>query len=451
MSRVENRLFRFNSFKLDVVERELRHGETTVQLTPKVFDTLVYLVENRGHLVTKDELLTAVWPDSFVEEGNITRSIHTLRKTLCRYEPGTLFIQTIPTKGYRFIAENTGDKIWDSERSSTISVEIPGEEGTSRREVDPNLVSSDWPMSGELHGATIGSHRKAVVAAIALFTVFVGAVVVGYLVVARKTSGSSSVQEVTPGTVNRTSTLYWEMNDAEKMEFVKARSRHVQSVFDEEPVEFDPAFLFLIRVEIDDFISRNSSVSDRPFREPITKVFGRAAEDAETVADYFESAQLNGPLGIYLAMVESEFHQCLIAPTGSIGLFQLPKHVTDKYKDVSPKAFCDIDQNAEVASRWIADISNDVVAGRTGVSLTLLTYKVGTIDTIDYFRQLRSERIWERSAWAILRNKHILRPALSPAVERFLARIYGSAIIGETPTSFGLTIEPLSKNRTPRV
>src|SRR5215203_2848296 len=73
---------RFNSFLLDVEERQLFRHDKAISLTPKAFDTLVYLIEHAGHLVLKDELMQAVWPDSFVDEVNIPRTVHTIRATL---------------------------------------------------------------------------------------------------------------------------------------------------------------------------------------------------------------------------------------------------------------------------------------------------------------------------------------------------------------------------------
>ena len=74
--------YRFNSFLLDVAERQLFLAGTAIPLTPKAFDVLVYLVGRSGHLVLKDDLLEAVWPDSFVDEVNIPRTIHTIRRAL---------------------------------------------------------------------------------------------------------------------------------------------------------------------------------------------------------------------------------------------------------------------------------------------------------------------------------------------------------------------------------
>jgi DNA-binding winged helix-turn-helix (wHTH) protein/tetratricopeptide (TPR) repeat protein len=101
----ERHFYRFRSFQLDVEERQLLQNNLPVSMTPKVFDVLAVLVESNGHLVGKDELLRVVWADSFVEEANIARIIHTLRKVLGDDGNGNKFIETIAKKGYRFVAE----------------------------------------------------------------------------------------------------------------------------------------------------------------------------------------------------------------------------------------------------------------------------------------------------------------------------------------------------------
>jgi len=105
MKAVKMPSYRFKSFILNVSERRLTNGDKPVALTPKVFDTLVYLVERAGHLAEKDKIMQAVWRDSIVEEGNLARSIHTLRKVLGEHDNGNKLIETVPTKGYRFVAE----------------------------------------------------------------------------------------------------------------------------------------------------------------------------------------------------------------------------------------------------------------------------------------------------------------------------------------------------------
>jgi DNA-binding winged helix-turn-helix (wHTH) protein/tetratricopeptide (TPR) repeat protein len=97
----------FGPFRLEVHERRLSRDGEPVALTPRVLDTLVYLVEHHGHLVEKDELLDAVWGNANVEEGSLSRTIHVIRKALRDGESGTQYIETVPTRGYRFIAPVT--------------------------------------------------------------------------------------------------------------------------------------------------------------------------------------------------------------------------------------------------------------------------------------------------------------------------------------------------------
>lgn len=97
--------FEFGEFQLDVRERSLLRNGEAVQVTPKAFDTLVILVENAGSLVEKDEMMRAVWPDSFVEEIGLARNISVLRKALGEDAGEQQFIETVPKRGYRFTAQ----------------------------------------------------------------------------------------------------------------------------------------------------------------------------------------------------------------------------------------------------------------------------------------------------------------------------------------------------------
>src|SRR5262247_3247859 len=97
--------FEFGPFRLDRLERILLGNGKAVPLAPKVFETLVLLVEHSGHIVEKDELLRRLWPDTFVEESNLAQNIFHLRKALEAGSGGTQFIETVPKRGYRFTAE----------------------------------------------------------------------------------------------------------------------------------------------------------------------------------------------------------------------------------------------------------------------------------------------------------------------------------------------------------
>ena len=103
MSNQQKHIYEFGPFRLDAVERLLLRDGAVVPLTPRVFDLLLVLVEQHGHLLEKDELMETVWRDTVVEEANLSANISILRKALG--ENGQQFIETMPKRGYRFVAE----------------------------------------------------------------------------------------------------------------------------------------------------------------------------------------------------------------------------------------------------------------------------------------------------------------------------------------------------------
>jgi DNA-binding winged helix-turn-helix (wHTH) protein/Tol biopolymer transport system component len=105
MSQQTNGIYEFGSFRLDRQERLLWRDGATIALTPKAFDLLLSLIERHGRLVEKEELFQAVWPDTIVEESNLTYNISFIRKALGDGENGLRFIETVPKRGYRFVAE----------------------------------------------------------------------------------------------------------------------------------------------------------------------------------------------------------------------------------------------------------------------------------------------------------------------------------------------------------
>jgi DNA-binding winged helix-turn-helix (wHTH) protein/TolB-like protein/tetratricopeptide (TPR) repeat protein len=98
-------IYEFDNFQLDLAEQTLKFNDENVTLTPKVFDLLAVLVENHGHLLSKDELVKALWAESFVEEANLNVTVSALRKVLGEKPNENRFIETIPRRGYRFVAE----------------------------------------------------------------------------------------------------------------------------------------------------------------------------------------------------------------------------------------------------------------------------------------------------------------------------------------------------------
>ena len=100
-------LYEFDQFRLNPADHSLLCDGKPVSLTPKSFDILVTLIERNGLLVTKDELMKKIWPDSFVEEANLTVNVSALRKALGDTPEHQQYIETVPKLGYRFMARVT--------------------------------------------------------------------------------------------------------------------------------------------------------------------------------------------------------------------------------------------------------------------------------------------------------------------------------------------------------
>src|ERR1700739_184845 len=112
MTRHSKRLYEFGPYRIDPTKRVLMRGEDAVQLPSKVFETLLVLVQHSEEVVSKDDLLKTVWPDSFVEESNLSQSIFLLRKALGDIPENRQYIVTLPGRGYLSIrgAGSHGDR-----------------------------------------------------------------------------------------------------------------------------------------------------------------------------------------------------------------------------------------------------------------------------------------------------------------------------------------------------
>jgi Tol biopolymer transport system component/DNA-binding winged helix-turn-helix (wHTH) protein len=141
-------IYEFEDFRLDAAHLMLYKNGTTVSLKPKVVETLVALIERRGELISKDELMNRLWPDSFVEEANLSQNIYLLRKTLGNCAGGQPVIETFWRRGYRFnckVRQSSDVELFFATHTKTLVVE---EEtiGESER----NAVSEiSQPVSGK--------------------------------------------------------------------------------------------------------------------------------------------------------------------------------------------------------------------------------------------------------------------------------------------------------------
>src|SRR6516225_1099171 len=181
MPLVEKEIYRFDRFVLDPVERLLSCDGAPVSLTPKAFDTLICLVRNQGRMVTKDELLRQVWPDTFVEEINLAVNISAIRKALGESPQENRFIATVPGRGYRFVAEVRYLSVQNGNGNSRVAAEHPTIASDSEaREISPTAGNGSAVL-GDQPAASRVNRRLFTLAISAALALLIATILAGYV------------------------------------------------------------------------------------------------------------------------------------------------------------------------------------------------------------------------------------------------------------------------------
>ncbi|HYK34470.1 winged helix-turn-helix domain-containing protein [Alloacidobacterium sp.] len=170
-------------FRLEPAEQRLTREGNPVSLTPKAFELLVFLVQNQGRLVTKDQIMRAVWPSSFVEEANLTVSVSVLRKALGEKDGELRYIETVPKRGYRFIASVKEVKSPEATRIQSDEAQYAPLSAIAAGAL-PESETGDWghardgPVLISLQGEHLSS-RRMVLSVLAVLACIL--TVIGYL------------------------------------------------------------------------------------------------------------------------------------------------------------------------------------------------------------------------------------------------------------------------------
>jgi len=157
------RFYDFGPFRVNESERLLLRGDEVVPLTPKAFEMLLVLVQSSGHVLTKEELMKRVWPDSFVEEANLSHNIYKLREAIGEGGNGEKYIETLPRRGYRFVAKVTelhdedADLIVEEHTRAHIVVE---EDDTPEKIIETQIAPAEQRVVLPAHAERRTSGRQ---------------------------------------------------------------------------------------------------------------------------------------------------------------------------------------------------------------------------------------------------------------------------------------------------
>lgn len=142
VTRAEKRFYDFDGFRVDPVRRRLVRDGEVVAITPKAFSILLILIENRGEVVEKEDIIQKVWPDTFVTEANLTQNVSSLRKALGERANDARYIVTVPGRGYTFVAD-VDETPRDATGEISLSMLPPMDELVLSEDPKP-----DWSLPG---------------------------------------------------------------------------------------------------------------------------------------------------------------------------------------------------------------------------------------------------------------------------------------------------------------
>src|SRR6185503_7991960 len=156
MPNSHNHFYEFDCFRIDIDERVLLREGAPVTLPPKVFETLLALVERHGHIVEKNDLIEQVWPDTVVEENNLSQCISAIRKVLGDGRREQRYVETVPRRGYRFAGEVR--EVWGEEKTVSIT------NARMSLRIQEEIETADAPLAGKSAWQKIAPRKAAILA-----------------------------------------------------------------------------------------------------------------------------------------------------------------------------------------------------------------------------------------------------------------------------------------------
>ena len=249
---------------------------------------------------------------------------------------------------------------------------------------------------------------------------------------------------------------YSEMGEAEQNKFVaKAADRVLQELGFDKSEKVNGEGLELVKPFVDTYAKRSSATKKDKcgFGDNLAEMLKRGNEAASDISAGFKSADVLPLVGVYVAMIESEFCPCLQSPTGPLGMFQLTTATAQEFgieatRDSSPKNpddRCKPNAAATAAAKRIKRNADLLNAGELGVPIAVMQYDTSDKPEYEIAEELKNKPKSQGSFWQLLgKTKTSINPKDKYA-GRSLAKFIAAAIVGENPKVFGVDISPLTQ------
>lgn len=237
--------------------------------------------------------------------------------------------------------------------------------------------------------------------------------------------------------------IYWQMSQDERGQFVGKQSERISAMLGPNPYSFDQGSVDKIKQELDKFVARKDSLSTDIFKESLRPMYSRASVYAPFIIQAFNERRVPAIIGLYIAMIETEYHPCSEGQFGGKGLFAFAAETGLKY-GLDPKDRCDPRANSRAAARYTDDLISEFGSDSASVTLVLLSYNRGEEGVRNDLHRLVALGNRERSFWALAVNEDKLDERFRTNGIRYVPTFFAAAIIGENPQAFDLHTQPLS-------
>lgn len=262
-----------------------------------------------------------------------------------------------------------------------------------------------------------------------------------------KTSSAQNQSEITGSEKsdlpNGIGKIYWQMSQDERALFIAKQTERISAMLGPNPYRFDQRSLDRIRQELDNYAGRKDSLSPELFKEGLRPLYSRASIYAPFIIQAFNERRVPAIIGLYIAMIETEYHPCSEGQFGGKGLFGFSSSTALRY-GMDQNDRCDPDMSSRAAARFIDDLMSEFGSDSASITLVLLSYNRGEGTVRNDLHKLLAIGNRERSFWALAVNEDKLDEQFRRSGIRYVPTFFAAAIIGENPQAFGLEIQSLS-------
>ncbi|HEY8461208.1 MAG TPA: FHA domain-containing protein [Blastocatellia bacterium] len=236
---------------------------------------------------------------------------------------------------------------------------------------------------------------------------------------------------------------YLKMSEGERYDFLSLKTRNVTRMMGNREYVFDREALGYVKHYVDAYAKRVGNQSRTLWAEDLHFVFERATQYAPDIIAAFRRENAPIVLGLYIPMIESEYHKCLTSPAGAVGLFQFIGPTAESY-GVAANKRCDERLMATAAARYMKDRIKEFGTGPMSVALSIAGYNRAPASVRRDLQDVVNSKRNERSFWTLLARKEELDHWFRNENVKYVPKFFAAAIVGENPVSFGLRIRKLS-------